>query len=140
MDCSICLVEASDMTTPCNHSFHQECLDMWLDRHNTCPFCRCELEDKELEPDYETDEEEYNDDQEERWERFRAEEERELYYLTEEQREEELRLLIQNTTPLILWLEELEYQPYIEDSFESLEKYEECYEAIVYYKVLEEIV
>ena len=42
MDCIICLDEdeASNMTTVCNHSFHQSCLDQWLISHNSCPYCR----------------------------------------------------------------------------------------------------
>src|SRR5579863_5026519 len=40
MDCSICLGEASDMTTVCNHSFHQSCIDEWLEGYDTCPYCR----------------------------------------------------------------------------------------------------
>lgn len=24
----------------CNHSFHQECIDAWLENNNTCPYCR----------------------------------------------------------------------------------------------------
>ena len=36
MDCVICLDEdeAFNMTTVCNHSFHQSCLDQWLLHNN----------------------------------------------------------------------------------------------------------
>src|SRR5271155_794386 len=40
MDCPICFSEASDTTNSCNHSFHQACLDIWLNGHDTCPYCR----------------------------------------------------------------------------------------------------
>ena len=28
------------MITPCNHTFHSICLEIWLDKKNECPFCR----------------------------------------------------------------------------------------------------
>ncbi|XP_024373555.1 uncharacterized protein [Physcomitrium patens] len=54
-ECAICLVnfEEDDLgrSLPrCGHSFHLQCIDMWLDSHTTCPLCRVELEpDEELE-------------------------------------------------------------------------------------------
>lgn len=44
-DCSICLnpYEGNDMvrSLPCNHVFHQNCVDKWLVGHvNSCPLCR----------------------------------------------------------------------------------------------------
>ncbi|EKX52837.1 hypothetical protein GUITHDRAFT_101288 [Guillardia theta CCMP2712] len=49
--CMICLVELDDRSTdfqlPCNHVFHEECLLKWLHTHNTCPNCRCVLENEE---------------------------------------------------------------------------------------------
>ena len=49
--CSICLnpITESDvqqrkvMTTPCNHSFHAECLSRWMEDESVCPFCRSPL-------------------------------------------------------------------------------------------------
>jgi hypothetical protein len=42
--CSICLEhllhEQSQKTTTCNHTFHQTCLDIWIQEHTTCPLCR----------------------------------------------------------------------------------------------------
>jgi len=42
-ECTICLLEYTDETktnTKCNHMFHIECLDRWLQANNTCPLCR----------------------------------------------------------------------------------------------------
>ncbi|CAB4309622.1 unnamed protein product [Prunus armeniaca] len=49
LECAICLVEFEDDTilrllTACCHVFHQECIDLWLESHKTCPFCRGNLE------------------------------------------------------------------------------------------------
>lgn len=43
--CAICLVELSDLdyvlkTCPCNHTFHQICIDTHQSRSNACPVCR----------------------------------------------------------------------------------------------------
>ena len=45
-ECTICLLDYNDETktkTECNHFFHQECLDKWLETNNSCPLCRTEL-------------------------------------------------------------------------------------------------
>jgi hypothetical protein len=45
-ECTICLLdykEETKKTTECNHIFHQECLDKWLQTNYTCPLCRTEL-------------------------------------------------------------------------------------------------
>ncbi|KAK8950179.1 E3 ubiquitin-protein ligase ATL31 [Platanthera guangdongensis] len=45
LECAICLNEFEDdetipLLTKCDHVFHQECIDAWLDTHVTCPVCR----------------------------------------------------------------------------------------------------
>ncbi|KAD4384608.1 hypothetical protein R6Q59_011251 [Mikania micrantha] len=49
LECAICLCEFEDdnvlrLLTKCCHVFHQECIDLWLESHKTCPFCRRSLE------------------------------------------------------------------------------------------------
>ncbi|KCV68874.1 hypothetical protein H696_04292 [Fonticula alba] len=50
VECGICL-ESMDlrkephMLTPCNHIFHQACLEQWLDIKLVCPVCRAVLPD-----------------------------------------------------------------------------------------------
>ncbi|KAL2851974.1 hypothetical protein BJY01DRAFT_208606 [Aspergillus pseudoustus] len=43
-ECSICMdsVKIGDEVTvlPCTHWFHPQCIEMWLNQHNTCPHCR----------------------------------------------------------------------------------------------------
>ncbi|KAF3449423.1 hypothetical protein FNV43_RR10151 [Rhamnella rubrinervis] len=48
LECAICLVEFEDdsllrLLTLCYHVFHQECIDLWLESHTTCPVCRRNL-------------------------------------------------------------------------------------------------
>ena len=43
--CVVCLCEFEEgekgrVLPRCNHSFHTECIDMWLHSHSTCPLCR----------------------------------------------------------------------------------------------------
>jgi hypothetical protein len=41
-ECSICMdtMRGTIAETECLHRFHLECLDRWLESHNTCPICR----------------------------------------------------------------------------------------------------
>ncbi|TYG43630.1 hypothetical protein ES288_D11G033000v1 [Gossypium darwinii] len=50
LECAICLGEFNDndmlrLLTICCHVFHKECVDLWLESHKTCPFCRGELDE-----------------------------------------------------------------------------------------------
>lgn len=41
--CSICQEEilfSRLLTLRCHHYFHQECIQKWLERNNSCPICR----------------------------------------------------------------------------------------------------
>ncbi|GAA0183850.1 ubiquitin-protein ligase [Lithospermum erythrorhizon] len=45
LDCAVCLLEFEDndyvRTLPsCSHSFHVDCIDIWLRSHANCPLCR----------------------------------------------------------------------------------------------------
>ncbi|KAF5735057.1 RING-H2 finger protein ATL29-like [Tripterygium wilfordii] len=49
LECAICLAEFEDddllrLLTVCYHVFHQECIDLWLQSHKTCPVCRRDLD------------------------------------------------------------------------------------------------
>uniref|UniRef100_A0A2P2PKJ5 RING-type E3 ubiquitin transferase n=1 Tax=Rhizophora mucronata TaxID=61149 RepID=A0A2P2PKJ5_RHIMU len=49
IECAVCLSELEEKeigrTLPkCNHSFHIQCIDMWLHSHSTCPLCRSPVE------------------------------------------------------------------------------------------------
>ena len=44
--CSICLesiVKINEVTKPCEHTFHTECITRWLENNRSCPLCRTEL-------------------------------------------------------------------------------------------------
>ena len=43
--CPICLdeIEENSAITTCKHVFHEDCLNMWLEEHTDCPYCRTEL-------------------------------------------------------------------------------------------------
>ncbi|CAA3023027.1 E3 ubiquitin- ligase EL5-like [Olea europaea subsp. europaea] len=46
LDCVVCLSRVSlgdkyKMLPTCKHGFHVNCIDAWLQRHSTCPLCRC---------------------------------------------------------------------------------------------------
>lgn len=43
MECSICfdnIFECNSRRLPCNHCFHETCIDNWLVRRHNCPLCR----------------------------------------------------------------------------------------------------
>ncbi|GER35315.1 RING/U-box superfamily protein [Striga asiatica] len=49
LECAICLVEFQGddvlrLLTTCYHVFHEECVDLWLGNHRTCPVCRRNLD------------------------------------------------------------------------------------------------
>ncbi|XP_022882270.1 E3 ubiquitin-protein ligase EL5-like [Olea europaea var. sylvestris] len=46
LDCVVCLSQVSQgdnykILPTCKHGFHVNCIDAWLQRHSTCPLCRC---------------------------------------------------------------------------------------------------
>jgi len=47
--CSICLDEFDDekkiIKLKCNHQFHEECINDWLKKKSSCPYCRTYLKD-----------------------------------------------------------------------------------------------
>ncbi|KAL1341565.1 hypothetical protein HN51_028088 [Arachis hypogaea] len=48
LECAVCLNEFEDTETlrlipKCDHVFHPECIDEWLESHTTCPVCRADL-------------------------------------------------------------------------------------------------
>ncbi|XP_066318703.1 E3 ubiquitin-protein ligase ATL6-like [Miscanthus floridulus] len=50
LECSVCLLEFDDndalrLLPTCPHSFHPECIGLWLERHSTCPLCRASVLD-----------------------------------------------------------------------------------------------
>lgn len=53
--CPVCKEEfvlgAKGVTLDCQHYFHQECILLWFNEHNSCPICRFELptDDKDYE-------------------------------------------------------------------------------------------
>lgn len=46
-ECPICtediLLRDLAKLDPCNHEFHQECINQWLEDHSTCPNCRADV-------------------------------------------------------------------------------------------------
>ncbi|KAL1222180.1 RING-H2 finger protein ATL58 [Cardamine amara subsp. amara] len=58
--CSVCLADyqADDklqLIPVCGHTFHMECIDLWLTSHTTCPLCRLTLIPTQSHQDQEED-------------------------------------------------------------------------------------
>ncbi|KAH7421781.1 hypothetical protein KP509_13G075200 [Ceratopteris richardii] len=56
VECAVCLseFEAGELLKLfpiCGHVFHQDCIDMWLSSHLTCPVCRLSLIKQNANPD-----------------------------------------------------------------------------------------
>ena len=49
MECSICLDNIEDLSDliklQCSHCFHSNCINQWLSRSNSCPYCRKIIKD-----------------------------------------------------------------------------------------------
>ena len=63
-ECTICLLQYTDETkkaTECQHIFHQECIDRWLQENNSCPLCRTCLQ-QHTRPIIDEEEEEEEED------------------------------------------------------------------------------
>ena len=48
--CAICLGDETDdgiiKTLLCNHTYHQECIEEWFEKEQSCPLCRTDLDEK----------------------------------------------------------------------------------------------
>ncbi|KDP33719.1 hypothetical protein JCGZ_07290 [Jatropha curcas] len=48
LECAVCLskfedVEVLRLLPKCKHAFHINCVDQWLEKHSSCPLCRCKI-------------------------------------------------------------------------------------------------
>lgn len=46
VSCTICLEESGnpvEIQLQCNHVFHQDCIEEWLNREKHCPVCKREI-------------------------------------------------------------------------------------------------
>ncbi|KAK1360897.1 RING-type E3 ubiquitin transferase [Heracleum sosnowskyi] len=48
LECAVCLNEVCrgenyEMLEKCNHGFHSNCIQAWLQHHSTCPLCRTQV-------------------------------------------------------------------------------------------------
>lgn len=48
LECAVCLskfedIEVLRLLPKCKHAFHIGCIDHWLEKHSSCPLCRCRI-------------------------------------------------------------------------------------------------
>ncbi|XP_050215894.1 E3 ubiquitin-protein ligase ATL42-like [Mercurialis annua] len=48
LECAVCLskfedIEVLRLLPKCKHAFHIDCVDQWLEKHSSCPLCRCKV-------------------------------------------------------------------------------------------------
>ncbi|KAJ4839875.1 hypothetical protein Tsubulata_003180 [Turnera subulata] len=48
LECAVCLSKFEDieilrLLPKCKHAFHINCVDQWLEKHSSCPLCRCKV-------------------------------------------------------------------------------------------------
>ncbi|KAF2283020.1 hypothetical protein GH714_043387 [Hevea brasiliensis] len=48
LECVVCLskfedIEVLRLLPKCKHAFHINCVDQWLEKHSSCPLCRCKV-------------------------------------------------------------------------------------------------
>lgn len=53
LECAVCLArfepaEILRLLPKCQHAFHLECVDTWLDAHSTCPLCRSRVDPEDV--------------------------------------------------------------------------------------------
>ncbi|KAJ7955879.1 putative Ring finger protein [Quillaja saponaria] len=53
LECAVCLTkfeptEVLRLLPKCEHAFHVECVDTWLDAHSTCPLCRYRVDPEDI--------------------------------------------------------------------------------------------
>ncbi|XP_010107387.2 E3 ubiquitin-protein ligase ATL42 [Morus notabilis] len=53
LECAVCLskfedIEVLRLLPKCNHAFHINCIDHWLEKHSSCPLCRHRVSSEDL--------------------------------------------------------------------------------------------
>ncbi|KAK1420881.1 hypothetical protein QVD17_22823 [Tagetes erecta] len=53
LECAVCLSQFDPnqvlrLLPKCNHAFHVECVDTWLEAHSTCPLCRFRVDPEDI--------------------------------------------------------------------------------------------
>ncbi|KAK4481237.1 hypothetical protein RD792_012120 [Penstemon davidsonii] len=53
LECAVCLAKFEDieilrLLPKCKHAFHIDCIDLWLEKHSTCPLCRQKVSSNDL--------------------------------------------------------------------------------------------